>query len=379
MVWSYASNRPEYILKIEMRTIKPMIMNNIYRYLTVICLIIFVGFSSLETFAGNKDRSGQAGASQLLINPWAMSTGWNNAGMASVKGLDAMFGNIAGTAFTKGTDLNFSHTTWLKGTDISMFSFGLLQKVGDAGVIGLSVASMSFGDIQITTVDKPDGGNGTYSPNLMNINLSFAKSFSNSIHGGLLVKIISESMSDMSVNGVAIDAGIQYVTGNQEQIHFGITLKNIGPTLKYSGDGLSYKVFFSQYHSDQYTVEMRTDPFELPTQLVIGAAYDFNFESDYRLTLAGNFTSNSFTKDQIVLGAEFSLKNYLMLRAGYAYEEGIWEEIDHDDNTNINKGLSLGASVQAPIGKNMTFAVDYSYRSTAHFDGTHSIGARISF
>ncbi|MDR0969661.1 MAG: PorV/PorQ family protein [Lentimicrobiaceae bacterium] len=354
-------------------------MKNIYRYLTVSCLTILIGFSSLGTFAGNKDRSGQAGASQLLINPWAMSAGWNNAGMASVKGLDAMFGNIAGTAFTKGTDLNFSHTTWLKGTDISMFSFGLLQKLGDAGVIGLSVTSMSFGDIPITTMDKPDGTGATYSPSLMNINISFAKSFSNSIHGGILVKIISESMADMSINGVALDAGIQYVTGSQEQIHFGITLKNIGPTLRYSGDGLSYKVFFSQNYSDQYTVSARTDPFELPTQLVIGAAYDFNFENDYRLTLAGNFTSNSFTKDQIILGAEFSLKNYLMLRAGYAYEEGVWDNIDTDENTNINKGLNLGATVQAPLSKKMTLSVDYSYRSTAHFDGTHSIGARISF
>lgn len=360
-------------------TKKTMIMNNIYRYLIAVSLTILMGVTGTEAFAGNKDRSGQAGASELLINPWAQSTGWGNAGMSFVKGLDAMWGNIAGTAFTKGTDLNFSHTTWLKGTDVNVFSFGLVQRVGETGALGLSVMSMNFGDIPITTTENPDGGIGTYSPNLMNISLSYAKSFSNSIHGGLLLKIISESMADMSAVGIAIDAGIQYVTGEQEQIHFGITLKNIGPTVKFSGDGLSIKAFLTDGSNIQHTVIQRAESFELPTQLVIGAGYDFNFEKDYRLTLAGNFTSNSFTKDQITLGMEFSLRNYLLLRGGYTYENGIWDNIETDENTNVNKGLSLGATVQVPLGKKTKFGVDYSYRATQHFNGIHSVGARLSF
>ncbi len=38
--------------------------------------------------AGNPDRAGQAGATELLINPWARSTGWNgaNSGMAQRTG-----------------------------------------------------------------------------------------------------------------------------------------------------------------------------------------------------------------------------------------------------------------------------------------------------
>ena len=50
---------------------------------------------------------------------------------------------------------------------------------------------------------------------------------------------------------------------------------------------------------------MRVDAFELPSLLNIGGSYDFNYGTDHRLTVAGNFTSNSFSKDQF--GAELNM------------------------------------------------------------------------
>ena len=41
--------------------------------------------------------------------------------------------------------------------------------------------------------------------------------------------MISEQISDVSANGVALDAGIQYRTGVQDELKFGISFKNWGP------------------------------------------------------------------------------------------------------------------------------------------------------
>jgi hypothetical protein len=84
---------------------------------------------SISSYAGNEQRAGQAGASELLINPWARSSGWGGANTASCKGLESLNLNIAGTAFTKSTELIFAHTNWLVGTDIRIYSGGLSQKV----------------------------------------------------------------------------------------------------------------------------------------------------------------------------------------------------------------------------------------------------------
>ncbi|MEI8201596.1 MAG: PorV/PorQ family protein [Bacteroidota bacterium] len=343
-----------------------------------ILILLIASLPATQLFAGNEDRSGQAGASELLINPWARSAGWGLSSTASARGMESSFMNIAGLAFTKKTEIVFSQTQWLKGTGINISAFGFSQRVGEAGVLGLSVMSMSFGKIEKTTVDQPEGGFGTFSPSLMNIGISYARSFSNSIYGGVNIKIISESIDDVSASGIAIDAGIEYITGENDNIRFGISLKNVGSTLSFSGDGFSIRGLVSG-SDNNLTIEQRSADFELPSLLNIGAAYDFYLAKDktHRLTVAGNYTSNSFTKDQYGIGLEYGLKNYLMLRAGYTYEDGL---LDAALRTNASSGIAAGLTVQIPLSKEKgsTFAIDYSYRSTSPFDGTHSIGARIN-
>ncbi|GIV29734.1 MAG: hypothetical protein KatS3mg028_0800 [Bacteroidia bacterium] len=66
--------------------------------------------------AGNPERAGQAGATQLLINPYSRSAGWAGANQANTRGIEAQFWNVAGTVFTKKTELYFARTEWLVGS-----------------------------------------------------------------------------------------------------------------------------------------------------------------------------------------------------------------------------------------------------------------------
>ncbi|NVO20211.1 MAG: PorV/PorQ family protein [Bacteroidetes bacterium] len=352
-------------------------MKNIYKSFFAILLSAILVLP-VVSFAGNKDRSGQAGASELLINPWARSSGWGGVNISNSTGLESMYTNIAGLAFTQKTELIFSHTQWLKGSDININTFGLAQKAGDAGVLGIGVMSLRFGDIPITTTNLPDGGIGNFTPNYLNINLAYAKAFSNSIYGGFNFKVISESISNLSATGVAIDAGIQYVTGEKENVKFGISLKNIGPTMKFRGDGYSVSSFLPGNDNGKFTLEHRAADFELPSQLNIGMSYRFIMSEVHSLTLAGAFISNSFYKDQYALGAEYELKNYLMLRAGYVYEDGI---TDNTKRTTVFTGPSAGFSIQVPLNKEKgsIFSIDYSYRATDPFSGSQTLAARLSF
>ncbi len=356
-------------------------MKNFYKYLVALFFISIIIFPQYNVLAGNKDRTGQAGADELLINPWTRNSGWGGANVANVGGLEGIFNNVAGIAHTNKTEVVFSYTDWLSGADIKLMAFGISQKIGESGAIGLSVVSMNFGDIEIRTIDLPDGGIGTFSPRYLNINIAYAKAFSNSIFGGLNVKIINESISNASATGFAIDAGIQYVTGEKENIKFGISLRNVGPKMKFSGDGYSLQTFVPS-NDNQFTTTQRAASFELPTQLNIGAAYDFLFE-DSRFTLAGSFISNSFKKDQFVFGTEFSFKNYVLLRAGYAYEQGITKPVTDEDRTNVDRGLTAGFSVQVPLKKKSVsvFAIDYSIRPAMkgdNFSTIHSFGVRFT-
>lgn len=350
-------------------------MKKVYK-ISIIAIITLLSFYRMN--AGNADRSGQAGASELLIDPWARSSGWGGANTATDRGLESIYLNVAGTAFINKTELIFSRTSWLKGSGVNINNFGLSQRVSKTGVLSFAVMSMSFGEIPITLVGNPEGGNGNFSPSLMNISISYAKAFSNSIYGGVTFKIISESISDISAQGVAIDAGIQYVTGKNDNIKFGIALKNVGPTMKFTGDGLSLRTDVTTMgNTNLFTVEQRSADFELPSLLNIGAAYDFIIDKNNKITAAGTFTSNSFTNDQYILGVEYSFKTYVMLRAGYDYENGITKA---STRTTAYTGPCAGFTVEVPLNKEKksSFGIDYSYRATDPFQGTQSIGVRIN-
>lgn len=355
-------------------------MKNFYRYLAALTILVACTVITTGSYAGNKDRSGQAGAPELLINPWAGSAGWGGVNTSNVRGAESMFANIAGLAFVNKLELDFSQTYWLQGSDIGISNFGLGVRAGETGVIGLSVFSMNFGELDVTTTDQPDGTGATYKPSLLNFALSYAKTFSNSIYAGLTIRVISESIPDASAQGISIDAGVMYVAGERDQAKFGISLRNLGPTMKFTGDGFSIKAFFQ---GDDYSMSVfqRSESFELPTQLRIGAAYDFLIGESSRLTAAGNFTSNSFSKDQFGLGLEYSLKEYLMLRAAYTYENGIYAEVTDPERTNAYKGLSLGATVEVPLSKknNLVLGVDYAYQATDNFNGTQAFGIRLKY
>lgn len=333
------------------------------------------------SFAGNGDRVGSAGASELLINPWSRSAAWADAGVSCVNGVDAIYTNIAGLAFTDKTQIRFDRTSWLGGAGININSAGLAQRISDAGVISVSVMTMGFGDIQRTTVDLPEGGIGNFSPNYSNFNVGFAREFSNSIYGGINFKVISESIANLRGTGVAIDAGIRYVTGEEDQIKFGITLKNVGPTMTFKGDGLALQMLYPET-GDLATIEQRSSPVEMPSLLAIGGSYDFNFSEVYKLTLAGAFNANSFSNDQFKLGANFNMtteKAQFDLSAGYIYEKGIFSKtFDFDGRVTAITGLTAGLSVNAIVGKNKNMlGINYAYRHARPFNGCHTIGLTI--
>ena len=87
--------------------------------------------TSLAVNAGNEDRVGSAGASHLLVNPWARSSALGDASIASSNGLEATFTNIAGLAFTENTELKFNYSNWMGNAGIAFNSAGIAQRVSE--------------------------------------------------------------------------------------------------------------------------------------------------------------------------------------------------------------------------------------------------------
>jgi hypothetical protein len=328
------------------------------------------------TYAGNPDRQGEAGAYELLMNPWARSSGLNGLNSSFVTGAEAMNTNIAGIARIDRMQVVLGHSRWLVPSGISINALGLATKVGKNGTLGISLMSLDFGDIRVTTTNTPEGTGASYSPVFFNLGIGYAHSFSDKISVGKLIRPITESITDISAFSIGIDAGVQYVAGENNQFKFGISLKNIGSPMRFGGDGLSQQLKSSEV--TDLTYEIRPTRFELPSLLNIGVSYDIKAGDLLKLTPALQFTSHSFGRDELGVAAELSFKDVLVIRGAYSLELGSTTEFN---NSSAHTGLALGGSLMVPLKKNSTniFGIDYAFRPSSPFSGSHTIGLHLDF
>lgn len=344
-------------------------MNKIFNYIVAFMLVI--GFMP-DTQAGNPDRQGEAGFAQLLLVPYANSAGLSAMNTSFVSGVESFGVNPAGLAAVTNLEIGVHQGQYLVGTDISLNAFGLITKLKNGGALGVSLNNVDLGDIVRTTTDQPEGTGNTFSPSLFNLNIGYAKSWDEKIYVGVNFKVASERVEDMSLSTFALDAGVQYKSGENDRFRFGVALRNIGAPATFKGEGL---IFIStvDYEGGTFTqtTAQRSSRVELQSALKIGTSYDV-ITGVNTLRILANFTSNAFSRDQIGGGVEYHLKDIFVLRGGYQYE---LDQIDSE--LPIYTGVSAGATFNFKLGKAADAAkvgLGYAYRMTNKFNGTHNVG-----
>src|SRR5688572_28714660 len=161
---------------------------------SIICMFFASLLASTSVLAGNDQKRGQIGATELQINPWARSSGWANANSSMIRGVEAMNMNIGGLSQVTGTEFQFASTKWLSGTDININTFGFGRQIGEnGGVLGFTVMSMDLGVFKQTTEIAPDQ-DIDFKVSMINLGLGYSKKFSNNIQGGIVIRVISESI-----------------------------------------------------------------------------------------------------------------------------------------------------------------------------------------
>lgn len=343
-----------------------------YRIIKAGIFLIFI-LLGYQVQAGNPDRQGEAGAGELLLIPWAKSAGMNNIATSMIRGIESMRLNVAGLSGVHGTEVALAHTRYLMGTDININALGVAQRMGNNSVLAISLVAMDFGEIDITTVDQPEGIGATYSPNFFNLGIGYSYTYENKISVGFALRLISESISDLSAFGVALDAGVQYVNGPKDNFKFGVSIRNVGTPMRFGGEGLSTRSDNPGSTPYELTYDQRAASFELPSLLNIGLSYDFYLQSIHRLSVVGNFTSHSFSRDDVGAGLEYCYNELLFLRGSYKVQVG--KTALGSSEQSVYDGLSLGLGLYVPINKDerKNMGIDYAYRTTHPWNGTHNL------
>jgi len=214
--------------------IKTINLNKTVKWAVTSLLVI-----SLQGFliADDNDKVGSVAFKFLNIQTDARTAALGGTA-AQASGAGAMFSNPAGLAGSS-MGLSAGMSQWLVETNIT--SFGLaLPMFG--GVIGLGVVSVDYGDMMRSGWGEESGQfifqpnqNGAFTAADMSIQFSYGKSLTDKFSIGGSVKMISQSIDDVDINGTAFDIGMQFNTG-YKGVRMGAVISNFGPDVESQAD-----------------------------------------------------------------------------------------------------------------------------------------------
>jgi len=319
--------------------------------------------------AGRGDKTGTAGATELLIPIGARSIAIGGACLATLPGVESIQWNPAGVARSPyALTAMVSHMTYLADIGVDYAAVG--TSIGDIVSLALSVKSLSFGEILVTTEDHPDGTGETTSPATLVIGGTVARRISDRISVGITSNLVYEKMAKVAATDIAFNVGLQYSgLGGIDGLSFGVAVRNLGPKMTYDGDGLIRQAVVDDASRSGSPVKIVGSSSELPSTIDIGLGYMHPLSNSNYYVLSSSFQNNDFSDDEYRFGGEFVFENSVSFRLGYVYSSP-------SDGREYIYGPSAGFGIHSNL-QNIDIMADYGYRAVKYFGGNHVVSLTI--
>lgn len=342
-------------------------------FLAVVMALVLM--SATATAEGG-DRTGTAGAPQLLIPVGARGIALGSAYSAGISGLNAIYYNPAGLSASRNSaEATFSHMQSFGDMGVDYAAVG--AQFQGFGHLALSIKSLSFGDIDLTDERNPDGTGATWSPTFVAIGLTYSRALTDRIRAGVTAHLVSEDLYRVSASAAAFDIGVQYQgLAGMRGLSLGVTLRHLGGNMQYEGPGLARSAEELGSKRDAQLLRIESAGFSMPTSLELSASYTQSFQDLHALTIAGAFENNNFLNDQYRLGVEYGFRNFFFLRGSYNLSGAQFDDAFGD--AAYQYGAAFGAGVNFDAG-DLQIGVDYAYRDMAVFDGNHVVTVNLGF
>lgn len=285
-------------------------------------LIIFI---TSFTFG---QSAGESGLSFLKIGFGARNIALGDLGVVSTGDVTGAYYNPALLSDYSGSQISVSHNQWIQDVTGEMlgvsFSFWGLP-------FAFSANTTSVSDIEVRT--RPGEAQSTFDANFFFGSLSTGFTLYEKLSTGFSVKYLYENLFSNDAAGWGFDFGLYY-NNIIESVNIGASLRNIGSMDK-----------------------LKNEATELPTDLRIGASYEYGMESiESGLFFNAGYQKYTSTDDNhFHLGGEFLYNEIFAVRGGYitGYE---------------SKGLTAGVGL-----KWNSINFDYAYTPFSFSLGSASI------
>lgn len=317
-----------------------------FNLIPVLVLTLLCSFTIAQDDDLGTDKLAQTGMKFLSFSPDARAAALGDAVTAKTGGASSLFYNPAGMARIEGMNLSAGQANWIAGITYNAVS---VAYASDAGVFGISVMNVDYGEIQGTIRSSNTAGYADtelFTPTANVVGLGYAIAPTDRFSVGGQVKFVNEKLgnayldTDGSVEGiesldmdaVAYDFGLMYQM-DWKNLMIAMSARNFSESLKYAEEA-----------------------FELPLTFRMGVAVDVI--ENLSLSFVNERPRDYFSTTRV--GFEYSLMGMLAVRAGY---------VTPTDEAGINLGVGFQVA---------GFNVDVAYTDFGVFDPVTRIGVQFT-
>lgn len=327
--------------------------------------------------AAAQSRVGTTAATFLTLGTGARGSALGHAYTAIASGPDALFWNPGGAARAykdqHRAGLLFSHYEWF--ADIQYNAAGVTIPVTGTGVLGLSLASVDYGEMDVRTVEQPDGTGATFSATDLSVGLTYAQPLTPSFYFGGTVKYVRQSIYDMTAATAAVDFGFVLLTPYLNGMQVAASIMNFGGKMQMNGINAELNVDVdpsSNGNNETTPARIRMDRWDLPLLFKFGVAVPVVEAAGAEVILladANQTNDNNLNADAGALLRYGTRTVTFDARIGY-------RDLFLDD---VDTHLSYGAGLDVLVNNTIRFGFDFAYLPFDRLDNTQMFDFRVYF
>lgn len=336
---------------------------------TIIIVLILTTTLSSQGFISQVSKRGTTAAQFLSIGQGARATGMGSAFVAVSDDAYAMFWNPAGIAKVENAAFAVDHTQWI--ADINYNFMALAYNLGNFGVIGMSFTVSDVDEMNVTTVENPEGTGEKFGVTDAAFSIAWGMQLTDKFAIGFNPKFIYQSIWKMSATAIALDMGVQYVTPF-DGIVLAMSISNFGTKMKMEGN--SALIVYdpdpnSTGNNNSIPAYLQTDSWDLPLNFRVGVAYKPLNMDNHKVLLSADALHLSDNYEYVNLGVEYSFNNFIFLRGGY-------KSLFLDDSEET---FAVGFGVKQLLLGNVSVVLDYAFQDFGRLTNIQKFGVGINF
>jgi long-subunit fatty acid transport protein len=322
-----------------------------------------------SNFKSDVSKKGTTAAPFLSIGQSARAIGMGSAFVGVANDVSSMYWNPAGLTKAEGINVSFDHTLWI--ADIKYNYLAASYSLGGMGTVGFSYTGSDIGEMNVTTINNPEGTGETFSSTQAAFSLAYAVQLTDNFSIGFSPKFIYESIWRMSATAFAMDLGVQYVTPFDDAI-LAMSISNFGTSMQLLGNSnlvLHDLDPVNGGNNDKIPAYLETNAWSLPLTFRVGVAYDPIKTDMHKVIFAVDALHPSDNYESINVGAEYGYNDFLFIRGGY---KSLF--LDTSEET-----FSFGFGVKQLLVGNVAVKIDYAYQDFGRFSNIQKFTLSVSF